>query len=108
MRQPPFDADVQLPQVSDLEPDPMLVFLAAELTELVWWYPKLKQAAAAVTGETDKLKAVVAAESASVGDAAAAAAGAAADGGAAAGPPPRRPAAGRPSPRPHSSRRCRS
>jgi hypothetical protein len=74
-RQPPFDADVQLPQVSDLESDPMLVFLAAELTELVWWYPKLKAPAAAVTRETDKLKAAVAAESASVADAAAAADG---------------------------------
>jgi hypothetical protein len=74
-RQPPFDADVQLPQVSDLESDPMLVFLAAELTELVWWYQKLKAPAAAVTRETDKLKAAVATESASVGDAAAAADG---------------------------------
>ena len=72
VRQPPFDADVQLPQVPDLATDPMLVFLAAELTELVWWYPKLKAPAAAVTGETDKLKALVAAESTSVGDAAAA------------------------------------
>ena len=74
-RQPPFDADVQLPQVSDLGTDPMLVFLAAELTELVWWYQKLKAPAAAVTRETDKLKAAVATESASVGDAAAAADG---------------------------------
>ena len=41
VRQPPFDADVQLPQVPDLGPDPKLVFLAAELTELVWWYRKL-------------------------------------------------------------------
>jgi hypothetical protein len=74
-RQPPFDADVQLPQVPDLGSDPMLVFLAAELTELVWWYPKLKTPAAAVTRQTDKLKAAVATESASVGDAAAAADG---------------------------------
>ena len=76
VRQPPFDADVQLPQVPDLAPDPMLVFLAAELTELVWWYPKLARHAASVTGETDKLKATVAAESAAVGDAAADAAAA--------------------------------
>jgi hypothetical protein len=73
VRQPPFDADVQLPQVPDLGPDPKLVFLAAELTELVWWYPKLKRPAEAVTRETGKLKAAVAAESAAVGDAAAAA-----------------------------------
>jgi hypothetical protein len=73
VRQPPFDADVQLPQVPDLGPDPKLVFLAAELTELVWWYPKLKRPAEAVTRETGKLKAAVAAESAAVGEAAAAA-----------------------------------
>jgi len=79
VRQPPFDADVQLPQVPDLEADPKLVFLAAELTELVWWYRKLARPAAAVTGEANKLKAVVAAESAALG-----AAAAAADGGAAA------------------------
>ena len=70
VRQPPFDPDVQLPQVPDLGPDPKLVFLAAELTELVWWYPKLAGAAAAVTDETDKLKQAVAAEDASVGEAA--------------------------------------
>ena len=73
VRQPPFDADVQLPQVPDLGPNPMLVFLAAELTELVWWYPKLARPAAAVTGEVGKLKATVAAESASVAADAAAA-----------------------------------
>src|SRR3984957_740973 len=77
VRQPPFDADVQLPQVPDLAPDPMLVFLAAELTELVWWYPKLARHAASVTGETDKLKATVAAEAAAAGGAAAADAAAA-------------------------------
>ena len=73
VRQPPFDPDVQLPQVPDLGPDPKLVFLAAELTELIWWYPKLARSAAAVTDETDKLKSAVAAEDASVGEAAAAA-----------------------------------
>jgi hypothetical protein len=72
-RQLPFDADVQLPQVPDLEVDPKLVFLAAELTELLWWYPKLARPARAVTRETDKLKAIVAAESAALGAAAAAA-----------------------------------
>jgi hypothetical protein len=71
VRQPPFDPDVQLPQVPDLGADPKLVFLAAELTELIWWYPKLKASAARVTRETGKLKAVVAAESASVGESAA-------------------------------------
>jgi hypothetical protein len=57
--------------VPDLGPDAKLVFLAAELTELVWWYHKLKAPAAAVTGETKKLKAAVAAESVTLGEAAA-------------------------------------
>ena len=84
VRQPSFDADVQLPQVPDLGPDAKLVFLAAELTELVWWYRKLASQAAAVTGETDKLKAAVAAESVTLGEAAADAdAAGPADGGAA-------------------------
>jgi NAD(P)-dependent dehydrogenase (short-subunit alcohol dehydrogenase family) len=74
VRQPSFDADVQLPQVPDLGSDAKLVFLAAELTELVWWYKKkLASQVAAVTGETDKLKAAVAAESVALGEAAAAA-----------------------------------
>jgi hypothetical protein len=86
VRQPPFDADVQLPQVPDLGPDSKLVFLAAELTELVWWYPKLARPAAAVSRETGKLKAAVAAQSVALGEAAAAADAAdagTADGGAA-------------------------
>ncbi len=73
-RQPPFDPTVQLPQVPDLTPDPKLVFLAAELTELVHWYPALTAKTAQVTEETDKLKAAVAAQDASVGESAAAAA----------------------------------
>jgi hypothetical protein len=32
VHQPPFDPDTQLPLVADLEPDPKLVFLAAQLT----------------------------------------------------------------------------
>src|ERR1700733_12864159 len=84
VRQPSFDADVQLPQVPDLGPDAKLVFLAAELTELVWWYRKLASQAAAVTGETDKLKAAVAAESVTLGEAAADADGAGPAGGGAA------------------------
>jgi hypothetical protein len=84
VRQPPFDADVQLPQVPDLGPDPKLIFLAAELTELVRWYRKLASPAAVVTGETGKLKAAVAAESVTLGEAAAAADAAGAAGGGAA------------------------
>jgi hypothetical protein len=72
VRQPPFNQNVQLPQVSDLGPDPKLVFLAAELTEIVTWYPALAGPAATVTSETDKLKAAVAAESVTMGGAAAA------------------------------------
>jgi hypothetical protein len=72
VRQPLFDSGVQLPQVPDLRPDPKLVFLAADLAELVKWYPKLARPAAAVTRETGKLKAAVDSEAASVGDTAAA------------------------------------
>ena len=72
VRQPLFDQDVQLPQVPDLGPDPKLVFLAADLAEIVKWYPALATPTAAVTRETNKLKAAVDSESASVGDAAAA------------------------------------
>jgi hypothetical protein len=71
-RQPLFDQNVQLPQVPDLAPDPKLVFLAAGLAETVGWYPALAAATSVVTRETEKLKAAVDAESASVGDAAAA------------------------------------
>jgi len=77
VRQPPFDPDVQLPQVPELAPDAKLVFLAAELTELVGWYPKLHRSAGAVTRETDKLKAAVAAQDTALGEAASAADGAA-------------------------------
>jgi hypothetical protein len=75
VRQPPFDPTVQLPQVPDLTPDPKLVFLAAELAELVKWYPALADKTAKVSAETDKLKAAVDAQDASVGEAAAAASG---------------------------------
>jgi len=73
VRQPPFDPTVQLPQVPDLTPDPKLVFLAAELTELVKWYPALAGKTAKVSAETDKLKAAVDAQDASVGEGAVAA-----------------------------------
>ena len=72
VRQPPFDSGVQLPQVPDLELDPKLVFLAADLAEIAKWYPALATPAAAVTRETDKLTAAVDSEAASIGDAAAA------------------------------------
>jgi hypothetical protein len=72
VRQPLFDSTVQLPQVCDLAPDPKLVFLGADLAEIVKWYPKLARATAAVTRETNKLKAAVDSLAALVGDAAAA------------------------------------
>jgi hypothetical protein len=72
VRQPPFDSGVQLPQVPDLGPDPKLVFLGADLAEIVKWYRALARPAAAVTGETNKLKAVVVSQYASVAEAAAA------------------------------------
>ncbi len=71
-RQPPFDSGVQLPQVPDLGSDPKLTFLAADLSELAKWYQALATPTAAVTKETDKLKAAVDSEAASVRDAAAA------------------------------------
>jgi hypothetical protein len=71
-RQPLFDQDVQLPQVPDLGSDPKLVFLAADLAEIIKWYRPLARPAAAVTRETRKLKATVDSESAAVGEAAAA------------------------------------
>jgi len=85
-RQPLFDSGVQLPQVSDLGTDPKLVFLAADLAEIVKWYRALAGPTAAVTRETNKLKAVVDSDAASVGEAGAtedaAAEGAAVEGGA--------------------------
>ena len=73
VRQPPFNPVVQLPQVPDLSTDPQLVFLAAELTETVAWYPALAGKTARVTAETDKLKAAIAAQDTAVGETAAAA-----------------------------------
>ena len=63
-RQPAFSQALQLPQVPDLAPDPKLVFLAAELTELLNWYPKLGAPLARVTDQTNKIAALVSAETA--------------------------------------------
>ncbi|TVZ01865.1 hypothetical protein EAS64_30970 [Trebonia kvetii] len=62
MRQPPFDPDTQLPLVADLEADPKLVFLAAQLAELLQFFPGLAAPLALVTAQTDKKKAAVEAE----------------------------------------------
>jgi hypothetical protein len=63
-RQPPFSTVVQLPQVPDLAPDPKLVFLASELTEVLRWFRGLDQPLARVTEQTDKVRALVVAETA--------------------------------------------
>jgi hypothetical protein len=62
VRQPPFDPDTQLPLVGDLTEDPKLVFLAAQLGELLQWSPRLAAPLALVTAQTDKKKAAVEAE----------------------------------------------
>ena len=63
-RQPAFSTAVQLPQVADLAPDPKLVFLAAELTELLKWFPGLEHPLSRVTEQTNKVAALVNAETA--------------------------------------------
>ena len=62
VRTPPFNPVTQLPLVADLTPDPKLVFLAAELTELLHWFPALRRPLRLVTAQTSKKKAAVAAE----------------------------------------------
>jgi len=64
VRQPPFSTALQLPQVPDLAPDPKLVFLAAELTELLKWLPHLEHPLSRVTEQTNKVAALVSAETA--------------------------------------------
>src|ERR1700761_1741710 len=59
---PPFDPDTQLPLVADLAADPKLVFLAAELSELLHWFPRLHRSLALVTAQTKKKSAAIAAE----------------------------------------------
>lgn len=61
-RQPPFTSAIQLPQVPDLAPDPKLVFLAAELTELLKHLHKLEKPLSRVTDQTNKVAAIVTAE----------------------------------------------
>ena len=59
---PPFDPVSQLPLAADLAADPKLVFLAAQLSELLRWSPRLHRPLRLVTTQTNKKKAVVAAE----------------------------------------------
>jgi hypothetical protein len=59
---PPFDPVTQLPLVADLAADPKLVYLAAELSELLRWFPALRRPLRLVTAQTNKKKAAIAAE----------------------------------------------
>jgi hypothetical protein len=68
---PPFNPDTQLPLVADLAADPKLVFLAAELSELLRWFPALHQPLRLVTAQTRKKRAAIAAENLATGEAAA-------------------------------------
>lgn len=67
---PPFDPDTQLPLVADLAADPKLVFLAAELAELVHWFPRLHRPLRLVTTQTNKKKAAIAEENLATAEAA--------------------------------------
>jgi len=67
---PPFNPATQLPLVADLAADPKLVFLAAELTELLRWFPALHRSLRPLTAQTNKKKAAVAAENLATAEAA--------------------------------------
>jgi hypothetical protein len=71
VRTPPFDPDTQLPLVPDLAADPKLVFLAAELSELLQWFPALSGPLRLVTAATHRKSAAVAAENLATAEAAA-------------------------------------
>jgi hypothetical protein len=68
---PPFNPDAQLPLVADLAADPKLVFLAAELSELLRWFPALHQPLRLVTAQTRKKRAAITAENLATAEAAA-------------------------------------
>jgi hypothetical protein len=68
---PPFNPDTQLPRVADLAADPKLVFLAAEVSELLHWFPALHRPLRLVTAQTRKKRAAVAAENLATAEAAA-------------------------------------
>jgi hypothetical protein len=61
---PPFNPDTQLPLVANLAADPKLVFLVAELSELLQGFPVLHGPLRLVTAQADKKRAAVAAEKA--------------------------------------------
>jgi hypothetical protein len=59
---PPFNPVTQLPLVADLPADQKLVFLVAELSELLRWFPALRRPLRLVTAQANKKKAAIAAE----------------------------------------------
>jgi hypothetical protein len=68
---PPFNPDTQLPLVADLAADPKIVFLAAELSELLRWFPALHRSLRLVTAQTGKKRVAIAAENLATAEAAA-------------------------------------
>ena len=68
---PPFNPGTQLPLVADLAADPKLVFLAAELSELLQWFPHLQRPLRQVIAQTNKKKAAIEAENLAIAEAAA-------------------------------------
>jgi hypothetical protein len=69
-RTPPFNPVTQLPLVADLAADQKLVYLAAELSELLRWFPALHRPLRLVTAQTNKKRAAVAAENLATAEAA--------------------------------------
>jgi hypothetical protein len=67
---PPFSPVTQLPLVADLAADQKLVYLAAELSELLRWFPVLRRPLRLVTHQTNKKRASVAAENLATAEAA--------------------------------------
>jgi hypothetical protein len=59
---PSFDRDRQLPLVADLDADPQLVYLAAQLTEYLRWFRRLHAPLRLVTAQTNRKKRAVEAE----------------------------------------------
>jgi hypothetical protein len=69
-RTPPFNPVTQLPLIADLAADPKLVYLAAEVSELLHWFPALRRPLRLVTAQTNKKKAAIAAENLATAEAA--------------------------------------
>ena len=67
---PAFSPVTQLPLVADLATDQKLVYLAAQLSELLRWFPALRRPLRLVTAQTNKKKASIAAEDLATAEAA--------------------------------------